>query len=338
MKSAELLAGGTKLTVAATDSGPVLTLPAAAPDAICSTIKLLVQGKPEVVEATVSAGPDGVIRLLPEDAGFEGDVKAEEKGGESNVGFWTNYKDSVSWSLRANRDGKYAVLIEASAPSAGSVLTIEGVGKLTFPVPKTDSYESFQSSKAGEVTLKKGDKLRLTLRPVANNWHPVNVRKLERSPALSREEKGVPLPCKPDSVRALAELDGHFSPRKRGAPLTRSATNTRELTDGPPFPCSVLHRMGFVLPLRLPSARWALTPPFQPYLCPGAIGGVFSVALSVRFLAFPSPVFTRHPALWCPDFPHPPLARNCDRPGSGNAHLRLPRLGFRGERAWGLES
>jgi hypothetical protein len=31
------------------------------------------------------------------------------------------------------------------------------------------------------------------------------------------------------------------------------------------FPCSVLHRIGFFVPPRLPSGRWALTPPFHPY-------------------------------------------------------------------------
>jgi len=31
------------------------------------------------------------------------------------------------------------------------------------------------------------------------------------------------------------------------------------------FPCSVLHRMGFIMPRRLLSGRWALTPPFHPY-------------------------------------------------------------------------
>ena len=37
-------------------------------------------------------------------------------------------------------------------------------------------------------------------------------------------------------------------------------------TDEQPFPCSVLHCERFTLPPRLPSARWALTPPFHPYL------------------------------------------------------------------------
>ena len=74
------------------------------------------------------------------------------------------------------------------------------------------------------------------------------------------------------------------------------------------FPYLVLLRVGFTLPLLLPTARCALTAPFQPYLCPGskteAIGGVFSAALSVGSRP---PGVTWHSALWSPDFPpHPP--------------------------------
>lgn len=29
--------------------------------------------------------------------------------------------------------------------------------------------------------------------------------------------------------------------------------------------CLALHRMGFIVPRRLPSGRWAFTPPFHPY-------------------------------------------------------------------------
>ena len=40
--------------------------------------------------------------------------------------------------------------------------------------------------------------------------------------------------------------------------------------------------------------------PFQPYLCPKAIGGMFSVALS---LGLPPVAVSHHRALSCPDFP-----------------------------------
>ncbi len=45
----------------------------------------------------------------------------------------------------------------------------------------------------------------------------------------------------------------------------------------------VLLRVGFTKPLALPSTRWALTPPFHPYLFLRR-GGLFSVALAVPAL------------------------------------------------------
>jgi len=84
--------------------------------------------------------------------------------------------------------------------------------------------------------------------------------------------------------------------------------------------CLILLLTRFTLPNQLPSSRWALTPPFHPYLGtdlrsgPGVCfrkhprqllrllvpGGLFSVALSV---ASRRPGVTRRHALWSPDFP-----------------------------------
>lgn len=183
VKSSAMLAGGASLAVEASPNGPVLTLPASAPDPICSTIKLVIQGKPQVEETIVAPDKEGVIRLLPADAFFDGkDVKAENQDGVSNIGFWTNPKDSVSWTLCAASDGKYQIQIEASAPEAGSVLQILGIGKLAYSVPKTDGFANFQSTKVGEISLTKDTKVTLTLRPVVDGWHPVNVRKVELVP------------------------------------------------------------------------------------------------------------------------------------------------------------
>lgn len=117
------------------------------------------------------------------------------------------------------------------------------------------------------------------------------------------EKKRVPPPCKPDSVHPILRRGWTVisltrtkaqAPHSRGMRLIPGS-----LTGGPPFPCYVLHHPGFSLPLRSPSARWALTPPFQPYLCRPAppeefytlalaqanrttIGGIFSAALSIH--------------------------------------------------------
>jgi len=60
----------------------------------------------------------------------------------------------------------------------------------------------------------------------------------------------------------------------------------------------VLLRVGFTLPLLLPTARCALTAPFHPYLL--TQGGLFSVALSVTSQ---HPDVIWHHSLWSPDFP-----------------------------------
>jgi len=90
-------------------------------------------------------------------------------------------------------------------------------------------------------------------------------------------------------------MGDHFSPYLRKTPLARSATITRR-SERVALPCSVLHHVGFALPPSLPSARWALTPPFQPYLILASetIGGIFSAALSIEDLSrSPRPHFSR---------------------------------------------
>jgi len=182
VKSVELLAGGTQLTATSSEFGPIITLPASAPDAICSTLKMVIKGKPVIKDVPVTPSPDGVIRLLPEDARFKGAVKTEDKNGISNIGTWNNPEDSVSWILRADHDGNYQVQIEAASPTAGSVILVQGLAKLAYSVPKTDNYKSFQSANVGPVVLKKGEQVTLILRPLAEGWNPVNVRKVELTP------------------------------------------------------------------------------------------------------------------------------------------------------------
>ncbi|MFM2171673.1 MAG: hypothetical protein RI957_1902 [Verrucomicrobiota bacterium] len=108
---------------------------------------------------------------------------------------------------------------------------------------------------------------------------------------------GGPFPCKPDSVPVTSRspwtvisLPACAGPHLREVRLLPGDIERVAL------PCSVLHHVGFALPPRLPSVRWALTPPFQPYLIPasGTIGGVFSAALSIKVLSrSPRPHFSR---------------------------------------------
>ena len=94
---------------------------------------------------------------------------------------------------------------------------------------------------------------------------------------------------KPDSVRwAFTQSGRHLSvqalrpvSRRSGMRLLPGVTSAEaEWRAGRSFSCYVLHRMGFVVPPFLRSERWALTPPFHPFLVLRQ-GGLFSVTLSV---------------------------------------------------------
>jgi hypothetical protein len=149
--------------------------------------------------------------------------------------------------------------------------------------------------------------------------------------------------CKPGSVhhsRGCTVISlGHASPRA-------SCDHPGGHWGGPPLAhCRVLHRMGFTSTPRLRRIWCALTAPFHPDLCPARAGGFTSLGRrkeAVWFLwhcpsASPPPArrgrargrLTRrpavswHPALRCPDFPHPccqrrdrgpPRAAQCSKP------------------------
>ncbi len=183
VKSAELLAVKTPVAVACSEKGLVLTVPATAPDEACTTIRLIISGKPVVHELPVSADPDGVIRLLPADATLHGEaIQVEEHQGATHIRFWTHPGDTVSWKLRVDHKGKYLVRIESAAAEAGAVLLVQGIGKMAFCVPKTPDLTSYQTSTVGEVALEKGATFVLTLKPVVDAWRPLNIRRIELIP------------------------------------------------------------------------------------------------------------------------------------------------------------
>ena len=104
---------------------------------------------------------------------------------------------------------------------------------------------------------------------------------------------GFKLVYKPSSV-----LNGHLSRHNISDMFKRCIWQSEQLM------CHfTLHQVGFAMRLLLPTNRWALTSPFQPYLpvfLKEWVGGIFSVVLSLKS---PSPAVNRHSVLWCSDFP-----------------------------------
>ncbi len=111
---------------------------------------------------------------------------------------------------------------------------------------------------------------------------------------------------KPGSVRRLSPPGDHSS----GTPLARRLKQPTRTT-GPERPggfpprrsYSVLLPVGFALPSPLLETRWALTPPFHPYLRPKpkAVCFLWHFPWGHPRRALPGTV-----SPWSPDFPPPP--------------------------------
>lgn len=142
---------------------------------------------------------------------------------------------------------------------------------------------------------------RLRFRRSAGAWSTSSVsRVLFRAKVTRRAAAIIPLgrPL-PDASSSQPASSGE-SPFWKRAEASSQRLPTR--------PCS---RWGLPEPSTLPPMRWALTPPFHPYLVRAQQAGTrtgrfFSVALS---WAFPPPGVTRHRTLWSSDFPPVQVAR-----------------------------
>ena len=130
----------------------------------------------------------------------------------------------------------------------------------------------------------------------------------DRAQAPCREQEGAG-DRKPDSVgRRNVRAAISLAPLARNAPLARGATNTRNVSrwrgtaGAGRHSCSVLHRTGFILPLRSLVTRWALTPPFQPYLPKQAVYFLRHCPWQRTCVRRPR-ACARRAAPRCPDFP-----------------------------------
>jgi alpha-L-fucosidase len=118
IESAVLLATGAKLKFA----GAVVELPAAAPDATASVLKLTLKGPAKVEPYILSPDQDGRITARPESCEFRTKpgmiVRRENRDGRVYLSRWTRAIDVPTWKVSLPRDGRYQVEVVYSAAEA----------------------------------------------------------------------------------------------------------------------------------------------------------------------------------------------------------------------------
>jgi alpha-L-fucosidase len=183
-EKAWLLEDRKTLAVANTDQGLVITLPANAPDPISSTVVLNVKGALAIEPSVICQDFDGSLLLRASEARTHGDqVKYESGDQRDNLGFWLDPKDWVDWEFKATKTGKFELSAEIAAPAAASFEITLGEQKVKGAAPVTGDYGSFRLTSLGVIEIAATGKATLAVRPVAEGWHPINLKSIRLKPA-----------------------------------------------------------------------------------------------------------------------------------------------------------
>jgi alpha-L-fucosidase len=179
-EAVHLVPGDKPLEFTATGESVTISVPTEAPDPISSTIAVRIKGEPEIVAPSIPQAPDGTITLgglasepLTGKLRYESDKKC--------IGFWTDPKDTISWTIKVSKPGTFR--IEGNVAGFGATkLRIEGgTAPVTVTTAATGDYETFKKIELGEIEMAAG-KQTIRLVPVVENWKPANVRSIRLTP------------------------------------------------------------------------------------------------------------------------------------------------------------
>ncbi len=183
---ASLLAGPQRdsLHVERTAEGPLVSVPAARPDPVSSTVVLQITGPPEVAPVSLSQDFDGSLLLPAAEARVHGQQAKFESGPDhDNIGFWLDPKDWVDWEIQITKTGKFEVSVEIAAPKAASIEISMGEQKLKGAARVTGDYVRYRVVRLGTLELGSTGKVTLAVHPVEDGWHPINLRSVRLRPA-----------------------------------------------------------------------------------------------------------------------------------------------------------
>ncbi len=184
IRSARLLATDKTLRTTAGEGGVMVEVPAEPLDAIDTVVVLEVKGRLNIEKVLPGQQADGTMVLPATAADIHGSqARVESKGGQPNIGWWTNARDWVSWPFKLDKGGRFDVMATIATPAETSKFEVAvDAQKLTAQAVRTGDYETFKTIKLGEVRLEQGNH-ELSIKPVPGQWQAINIRSVVLKPA-----------------------------------------------------------------------------------------------------------------------------------------------------------
>jgi alpha-L-fucosidase len=121
----------------------------------------------------------GNLTLDADAADLHGEqIKIEQRSGRSNVGFWDNAADWISWKATFTEPGTFTVTARIATTHAASEFVLEAAGQqLVGKVQQTGDWDNFRMIELGKVDIKQPGVQEVKLRPrAAATWRPINLQ------------------------------------------------------------------------------------------------------------------------------------------------------------------
>jgi hypothetical protein len=155
-----------------------------APDKISSTLVLKVKGALDIEQVGLAQSADGSLTLPAAEAITHGEQLRYEGGPNRDcIGVWLNPGDWVEWQFKATRPGPFTVAVDVASTATGSFEIVVGEQKARVTFPNTGDYGKFKTVEAGTVEVTATGRASLSVKPVKEGWHPVNLRAIKLRPA-----------------------------------------------------------------------------------------------------------------------------------------------------------
>jgi len=162
-----------------------VSVPAAAPDPISSTVVLKLEGPPQIEQIGIRQNPDGTLLLPAVDAQLHGEqIKYESGDHRDNIGFWLNPAEWADWEFQITRPGKFEVSAEVATTEAASIQVSLGNAKVLAALPVSGDYGQFKRVKLGILEVPSTGKMTIGVHGVPEGWHPVNLKSIRLDPSV----------------------------------------------------------------------------------------------------------------------------------------------------------
>ncbi len=183
--SAHLLSSEASLSFKSTEGELIITVPPEAPDPINSVVVIEIEGEPEVMSNMPQQGADGIVELparlgFIHNRGYGEHALLSDFTKDGYITNWVEPQARVEWIFALANPGNYRLELEYRTSEDAS-LTAQ-IGEAATDIELPASSEAFTKGEYGPFIIPESGNLVLQLKPKAEGWNPVDLKKVRLIP------------------------------------------------------------------------------------------------------------------------------------------------------------